>query len=82
MNKEAVISFLNVKLEEMDEDGDLRIFSPIVFNSQNAFEASVHFNSEERHDNVLIWCSNDYLGMSRNKEVIEAGILNNSGMDG
>jgi 5-aminolevulinate synthase len=58
------------KLEELQRKGNYRVFTPLERSSQTYPEARWHGEGEPRP--VTVWCSNDYLGMSRHPRVIAA----------
>lgn len=64
MNKE----FFKTKLEKLKRDGFYREFSDLERIAGRLPFAFDHARQKE----VIVWCSNDYLGMSQNEKVINA----------
>lgn len=67
MNYDTLFS---AQLEQLKKDGNYRIFAELEryrgeFPKAKCYEGSAH-------DDITIWCSNDYLGMGQNPVVIEA----------
>ncbi|MGI9392191.1 MAG: 5-aminolevulinate synthase [Parvibaculales bacterium] len=56
-------------LSSLHEEGRYRIFTPLARSVGSFPEAKQLENMEE---NILVWCSNDYLGMGQNPYVLEA----------
>lgn len=52
-------------------DHSYRVFRKINRNAQN-FPMAHDFTYNEHPKEVTVWCSNDYLGMSRHKDVVNA----------
>lgn len=68
-------SFFNTKIKAKIKDNSYRRFR-VLARSANQVPVAKHFTStdvcvEEGRD-VTVWCSNDYLGMSKHPEVIKA----------
>lgn len=68
MKKNDYKQFFNRKLDELHESGEYRIFANLK-KTQGTFPVVRH---EETKQNVIIWCSNDYLGMGQNPKIINA----------
>ena len=59
-------------INKIKKEGRYRVFIDILRNVQN-FPKATKFNSKNtRNDQVTVWCSNDYLGMGQNSNVINA----------
>ncbi len=57
-------------INKIKKEGRYRVFIDILRNVQN-FPKATKFNSKnKRNDQVIVWCSNDYLGMGQNRNVI------------
>tara|TARA_B100000902_G_C27291153_1_gene907215 strand:- start:300 stop:1568 length:1269 start_codon:yes stop_codon:yes gene_type:complete len=61
------------EIDKIKEEGHYRTFNSIERKVGNFPKATRHHNGE-MHD-IDVWCSNDYLGMSQNKEVIQSMIM-------
>lgn len=61
-------SFYNAELEKKHKDKSYRYFNNINRLAQEFPQA--HMSA--RNERVTVWCSNDYLGMGRNKEVLQS----------
>ena len=57
-------------LEVLRKEGRYRVFNDIERIS-GKFPNAIYF-SGKKEKKVVVWCSNDYLGMGQNKNVIEA----------
>ena len=59
-------------INKIKKEGRYRVFIDILRNVQN-FPKATKFNSKNtRNDQVTVWCSNDYLGMGQNSNVINS----------
>ena len=59
-------------INKIKKEGRYRVFIDILRNVQN-FPKATKFNSKNtKNDQVTVWCSNDYLGMGQNSNVINA----------
>ena len=59
-------------INKIKKEGRYRVFIDILRNVQN-FPKATKFNSKnKRNDQVTVWCSNDYLGMGQNSNVINS----------
>ena len=58
------------QLAELRNEGRYRVFAELERHAGNFPRATRHVNGEKR--DVIVWCSNDYLGMGQNKDVIAA----------
>ena len=59
------------KLDGLKEEGRYRVFATLERQCGNFPYATFHDDNGEARD-VIIWCSNDYLGMGQNKKVQQA----------
>ena len=58
------------RLEKLKQEGNYRVFADLERYKGSFPRAKNYIENEER--DVTVWCSNDYLGMGQNKEVIAA----------
>ncbi|MCP5087576.1 MAG: 5-aminolevulinate synthase, partial [Rhodobacteraceae bacterium] len=63
-------AFFKSRLDALREDGDYRIFADLQ-RKRGAFPQARH-TTKDGTGNVTIWCSNDYLGMGQNPDVLAA----------
>ena len=68
--KSNYFSTLETEIDKIKEEGHYRVFNNIERKAGQYPKATRHHkgNTEE----IDVWCSNDYLGMSQNKHVISA----------
>ena len=68
--KSNYFSTLDTEIDKIKEEGHYRVFNNIERKAGQYPKATRHHegNTEE----IDVWCSNDYLGMSQNKHVISA----------
>lgn len=66
----AAEDYLSDKLNVLKQDGRYRVFFDIERQRGN-FPSAINHNSTA-HDNVTVWCNNDYLGMGQHPSVISA----------
>lgn len=64
-------SFFSQHLTTLKTEGRYRIFANLERQVGRAPYAVWHRNNEQKQE-VVVWCSNDYLGMSHHPEVITA----------
>jgi len=62
--------FFTDKITDLKEEGRYRVFADLERKAGNFPAAFNH--SEDGVRDVTVWCSNDYLGMGQNPEVMEA----------
>lgn len=67
MNYDA---FFDERLTALKDRGDYRIFAELERKAGNFPTAAMHEGDDV--DDVTVWCSNDYLGMGQNPDVIAA----------
>ena len=72
MNKQFYHQVFANEIYKIKEENRYRNFNELQRNNINAPYANWIAKSKERH--VIIWCSNDYLGMSQNKIIVDAAI--------
>ena len=65
-------NFFEQELKTLKAEGRYRVFADLERHAHKAPLATWH--SKEGPKQVVVWCSNDYLGMSHNSAVIEAAI--------
>ncbi|MDC3076145.1 5-aminolevulinate synthase [Paracoccaceae bacterium] len=58
------------RLEKLKQDGNYRVFADLERYKGSFPKAKNYIGSREQ--DVTVWCSNDYLGMGQNKDVITA----------
>ncbi len=58
------------RLEKLKQDGNYRVFADLERYKGSFPRAKNYIGSKEQ--DVTVWCSNDYLGMGQNKDVIAA----------
>ena len=63
-------SFFKSKIDDLKSEGRYRVFADLARKKGN-FPNATFFN-EGNKKNVIVWCSNDYLGMGQNSKVISA----------
>ena len=59
-------------INKIKNEGRYRVFIDILRNVQNFPSATKYNDKNEASDQVTVWCSNDYLGMGQNTNVINA----------
>ena len=64
-------SFFKDTIEKLKKEGRYRVFVDIRRRVRKFPEAD-HFLATGKKQDVVVWCSNDYLGMGQNKRVIES----------
>ena len=62
--------FFRKKIRNLHEEGRYRIFADLERQSGNFPVATVHRDGKTR--DIVVWCSNDYLGMGQNRVVLDA----------
>ncbi len=62
--------FYKEKIEALKDEGRYRVFAELSRQKDN-FPVATHFHENKTQD-VIVWCSNDYLGMGQNPNVIES----------
>ncbi|CAH2312654.1 5-aminolevulinate synthase, nonspecific, mitochondrial [Pelobates cultripes] len=65
-------TFFEKKIEEKKNDHTYRVFKTVNRRAQVFPMADDYSNSLITKKSVSVWCSNDYLGMSRHPKVVEA----------
>nr|MBP9752509.1 aminotransferase class I/II-fold pyridoxal phosphate-dependent enzyme [Pseudomonadota bacterium] len=63
---------LREKLQHIRDENRYRQFVPLSRIVGNLPYATWHNKDNEEEKEVIVWCTNDYLGMSHNKQVLEA----------
>ena len=58
------------KLAELRDEGRYRVFAELARHAGNFPKATRYVDGKKQ--DVIVWCSNDYLGMGQNKDVIAA----------
>ncbi len=62
--------FYKEKIVALQDEGRYRVFAELSRQKDN-FPVATHFHENKTKD-VIVWCSNDYLGMGQNPNVINA----------
>lgn len=68
-------AFFNDKVEAKRKDNSYRMFRVMARRAEQFPQASHYPDpnmSYEEGRNVAVWCSNDYMGMSKHPEVVKA----------
>ena len=68
--KSNYTSTLQSEIDKIKDEGHYRVFNNIERKAGQYPKATRHSNGQT--EEIDVWCSNDYLGMSQNKEVISA----------
>ncbi|MCF1473853.1 5-aminolevulinate synthase [Agrobacterium vitis] len=63
-------AFFKSELDGLHEEGRYRVFADLERQRGN-FPRATRYTENGQHD-VTVWCSNDYLGMGQNEQVVEA----------
>ena len=68
-------AYFSQKIQKKVQDNSYRKFR-VLTRDANRFPSAKHFSGSSAklkdEGDVTVWCSNDYLGMSKHPEVIEA----------
>jgi 5-aminolevulinate synthase len=59
-------------IKKIKGEGRYRVFIDILRNVNNFPKATKYNNNNKTDEQVTVWCSNDYLGMGQNKNVISS----------
>lgn len=65
-------AFFAEKISELKDEGNYREFAELARHAGNYPHARRYTGSGEEIGDVAIWCSNDYLGMGQNADVLKA----------
>ena len=68
--KSSYFNTLETEIDKIKEEGHYRVFNNIERKAGQFPKATRHHNGQT--EEIDVWCSNDYLGMSQNKNVISA----------
>jgi len=64
-------TFFGQKIETKKADNTYRVFKKVNRLANNFPHARSYMDNLVDSEKVMVWCSNDYLGMSRHPEVLE-----------
>ena len=59
------------QISQLKEEGNYRIFAELE-RCQGNFPRAKNYQSSKKVSEVTVWCSNDYLGMGQNPEVLSS----------
>ena len=68
--KSSYLNTLESEIDKIKEEGHYRVFNNIERKAGQFPKATRHYNGQS--EEIDVWCSNDYLGMSQNRNVITA----------
>ena len=63
--------FFSNRLNELHNEGRYRVFADLARHN-GSFPTATRYRDDGTSSDVTVWCSNDYLGMGQNREVIDA----------
>ena len=69
--KSSYLSTLQSEIDKIKDEGHYRVFNNIERKAGQFPKATRHSDNGQSEE-IDVWCSNDYLGMSQNKNVISA----------
>ena len=64
------LNYFNEKLNHLKDEGNYRVFADLEKLANN-FPKALNYKNDEVSE-VTVWCSNDYLGMSQNRIVLDS----------
>jgi len=64
-------SYFSTALDSLHEEGHYRVFADLARHN-GSFPKATRYQPDGSTSDVTVWCSNDYLGMGQNAEVIAA----------
>ncbi len=64
-------SFFEQQLDSLHEEGRYRVFADLARHN-GSFPKATRYQTDGSASEVTVWCSNDYLGMGQNRQVIAA----------
>lgn len=59
------------QLDEIKQNGNYRFFAEIEKSRRN-FPSAILYHPTQKPRNIVVWCSNDYLGMGQNVKTVSA----------
>ncbi len=62
--------FFTQELDTLRHEGNYRVFAELQ-RQKGMFPKATHYNGDATEE-ITVWCSNDYLGMSQNEGVVQA----------
>mgnify|MGYP001266690683 FL=1 len=71
MNKEIYKNLFNNEIKKIKNENRYRIFNEIKKNDSYPIATNINKGQEKQ---IIIWCSNDYLGMSKNQLILNKAI--------
>lgn len=63
--------YFKSQLAEIKENGNYRFFAEIEKSRRN-FPSAILYQAHQKPRNIVVWCSNDYLGMGQNSKTVSA----------
>ncbi len=63
--------FFSTALDSLHDEGHYRVFADLARHN-GSFPKATRYQPDGSTSDVTVWCSNDYLGMGQNKDVIAA----------
>ena len=64
-------SYFRTALDSLHDEGHYRVFADLARHN-GSFPKATRYQPDGSTSDVTVWCSNDYLGMGQNKDVIAA----------
>ena len=64
-------NFFSTALDSLHDEGHYRVFADLARHN-GSFPKATRYQPDGSTSDVTVWCSNDYLGMGQNKDVIAA----------
>ena len=61
----------NLQLQKLKDEGNYRVFAELE-RCRGNFPKAKNYNESNQTSEVTVWCSNDYLGMGQNPNVLDS----------